>query len=387
MEASMHSVRTLLALALVTLAAAGCGAFADPSGPPRIGEDTCGHDLCAAGVLVDATCHPCATSVCAIDPFCCDVSWDRLCVAELEGRCDETCPAACGDTICGGDEDCASCPADCGECPACGNGRCEAGEDCGSCASDCGSCPACTHDTCVAGPPLRPECDSCTTAICAADAFCCTVSWDLLCVSEASSICGHTCGDACGDGVLGAGEVCDDGNNLDGDGCSHDCLSAEVCGNGILDVFTGELCDDGNAMAGDGCSPTCVWEVCGNGIIDPGEECDDGLPGSATCDPDCTVAYCGDSIVNPARGEECDTGVETAACDADCTVRVCGDGYVNPAAGEECDDANVINSDACLSTCSVARCGDGFIWVGVEVCDDGNTVGGDGCAADCSGLG
>ena len=28
--------------------------------------------------------------------------------------------------------------------------------------------------------------------------------------------------------------------------------------------------------AGDGCGPTCFFEECGNGIIDPGEECDDG---------------------------------------------------------------------------------------------------------------
>jgi len=31
----------------------------------------------------------------------------------------------------------------------------------------------------------------------------------------------------CGDGILDGGEVCDDGNNLDGDGCSGDCLSAQ----------------------------------------------------------------------------------------------------------------------------------------------------------------
>jgi fibro-slime domain-containing protein len=32
-----------------------------------------------------------------------------------------------------------------------------------------------------------------------------------------------SCQSACGDGVLAANEQCDDGNNLDGDGCSHDC--------------------------------------------------------------------------------------------------------------------------------------------------------------------
>ena len=31
----------------------------------------------------------------------------------------------------------------------------------------------------------------------------------------------------CGDGILDGGEVCDDGNNVNGDGCSSDCLSAQ----------------------------------------------------------------------------------------------------------------------------------------------------------------
>ena len=32
-----------------------------------------------------------------------------------------------------------------------------------------------------------------------------------------------TCRSACGDGVVASTEQCDDGNNVDGDGCSHDC--------------------------------------------------------------------------------------------------------------------------------------------------------------------
>lgn len=64
----------------------------------------------------------------------------------------------------------------------------------------------------------------------------------------------------CGDGVLEKGEVCDDGNILDGDGCSADCKSEEVCGNGIIDWETGERCDDGNRVSGDGCSADCKLE-------------------------------------------------------------------------------------------------------------------------------
>ena len=46
---------------------------------------------------------------------------------------------------------------------------------------------------------------------------------------------------------------------LGGEGCSADCNSTEICGNGILDG--GESCDDGNVAGGDGCSATCAPEV------------------------------------------------------------------------------------------------------------------------------
>jgi cysteine-rich repeat protein len=60
---------------------------------------------------------------------------------------------------------------------------------------------------------------------------------------------------------------------------------------------------------------------------------------------------------------------------------LCGNGVVDP--GEECDDGNLTNNDACLNSCMAATCGDGYLWIDVEQCDDGNTVGGDGCSADC----
>lgn len=66
--------------------------------------------------------------------------------------------------------------------------------------------------------------------------------------------------------------------------------ACNFCGNGIID--NGEQCDDGNITDGDGCSATCQTEiptqVCGNGTVESGEQCDDGniLNGdgcSATC--------------------------------------------------------------------------------------------------------
>ena len=57
--------------------------------------------------------------------------------------------------------------------------------------------------------------------------------------------------------------------------------------------------------------------------------------------------------------------------DADASLRPCGNGVLD--LGEECDDGNADDTDACLTTCRAARCGDGWTWAGVEECD-GSTV-------------
>lgn len=67
----------------------------------------------------------------------------------------------------------------------------------------------------------------------------------------------------CGDGTLDAGEACDDGNNVDGDGCSANCTVEAYCGDGTLDP--GEQCDDGNNENADGCSALCATEGGGEG--------------------------------------------------------------------------------------------------------------------------
>jgi cysteine-rich repeat protein len=74
----------------------------------------------------------------------------------------------------------------------------------------------------------------------------------------------------CGDGVLDFDELCDDGNNINGDGCNEVC-EEEACGNGALDG--GEECDDGNNENGDDCNFDCTLSTCGNGAVDVGEVC------------------------------------------------------------------------------------------------------------------
>jgi cysteine-rich repeat protein len=69
------------------------------------------------------------------------------------------------------------------------------------------------------------------------------------------------------------------------------CPSAGAfCGDGNVDP--NEQCDDGNATSCDGCSNICQTEGCGNGKVECAEQCDNGLlngtPGNA-CASDCTI--------------------------------------------------------------------------------------------------
>lgn len=70
----------------------------------------------------------------------------------------------------------------------------------------------------------------------------------------------------------------------------------------------------------------------------------------------------------------------------DVPLPLCGDGVID--ADEECDDGDANSwSGACLGDCTVAFCGDGQIQDGVESCDDGdanNELAVGACAPDCS---
>ncbi|MFH2007516.1 MAG: LIC_13355 family lipoprotein [bacterium] len=155
------------------------------------------------------------------------------------------------------------------------------------------------------------------------------------------------------------------------------------CGDGLVDP--GEQCDDGNTVGGDGCSAACTREPrCGDGVVDPGELCDDGnVLGGDGCSALCEVEpCCGDGVVDP--GEGCDDGnkLDGDGCDARCEAEpVCGDGWLDFT--EACEDGNAAAGDGCDAKCDLERrCGDGRLDLGEE-CDDGNAVEGDGCDASC----
>jgi fibro-slime domain-containing protein len=212
-------------------------------------------------------------------------------------------------------------------------------------------------------------------------------------------------GDVCGDSMRGITEACDDGNTLDGDGCSAGCdvepgfrcppvagpCRRVLCGDRLLEAP--ERCDDGNVDSGDGCSSACEvergWtcpiagvacraERCGDGVRAGFEQCDDGNADSGDgCDAECRLE---EGYFCPAPG-------------AACARAVCGNGAIEGL--EQCDDGNVRPFDGCDPFCRneprcmggvcEAICGDGVILPGgTEACDDGNTAAGDGCSPTCT---
>ena len=221
--------------------------------------------------------------------------------------------------------------------------------------------------------------------------------------------CTNECKTAsCGDGILkttsdilGPAEQCDDHNTDDNDGCSSAC-KVEFCGDHVKNNGTAnEDCDDG-AVSTAMCNFNCKTPRCGDSIVNPlfkpdavhGEQCD---PPSATtgCSATCRFEHCGNGVKDP--GEECDmndgvTGGQV--CSADCHIEKCGNGILDP--GEQCDDGNTSDLDDCLSSnpspasCKLATCGDGKRDVRTEDCDDGPLNGTltspNNCSATCRSI-
>jgi cysteine-rich repeat protein len=150
------------------------------------------------------------------------------------------------------------------------------------------------------------------------------------------------------------------------------CTIVPVCGNERLEFS--EQCDDGNTVATDGCAGCVLVPLCGNGLVETGEECDS--PDITKCNR-CRLPkthVCGNGIIDV--GEECDSTSE--ACVACRLIApICGDGIPN--SDEQCDDANDFDNDGCDRLCRVRQCGDNVVQDG-EHCDPpGGT-----CRSDCT---
>ena len=134
-------------------------------------------------------------------------------------------------------------------------------------------------------------------------------------------------------------------------------------------------------------STTVAPPVCGDGVVEGAEQCDDGNDIDVdACHNDCTAATCGDGVVQPET-EQCDDGDDddTDSCVQGCTLASCGDGFVR-AGVEECDNG-AMNGDqvyeGCTTKCVLGpRCGDAKV-NGPEGCDDKNDSETDGCLSNC----
>jgi cysteine-rich repeat protein len=437
------------------------------------GEETCdGAGSCQAGAPVD-----CSDGVGCTDDSC-DEDNDECVNDANDLNCPDDGMFCNGVEFCDAVADCSStgdpCPDgtvcdeandDCMVAADCGNGILESGEDCddgntldGDCCSanctfepegsSCEDGEFCNGEevcdgagTCLSGEPV--DCDDgvgCTVDSCdeAADA-CANAPDDGLCDDGEFCNGAETC-DLLNDCELGDPVDCSDGVGCTDDSCdevSDECVNDPNDANCPDDgMFCNgmEFCDAANdcSSMGDPCpggtvcnedTETCDAEPgCGDGVVDPGEDCDDGntLDGDC-CSADCTFEPEGSSCDDGefCNGEEvCDgagTCLEGDPVDCsdgiDCTVDACNeiedvcentpndnlcpdDGMF--CTGQEVCDAFagcVSTGDPCLpdgvcnedtDTCEAAAdCGDGIVDPG-EDCDDGNTLDGDCCSADCT---
>ena len=269
----------------------------------------------------------------------------------------------------------------------CGNGLLEAGETCDpAITSGAGKCPAladcddknaCTKDT-LAGSACNLKCHNSPVQPNA------TVK-DGCCPSGANSITDADCVPVCGNGVLEAGEKCDPKIVSGAGKCPSltDCDDKNSC---TKDALAGSGCNvscthtklTANPSKKDGCCPSgansltdvdCA-PVCGNGVLEAGEQCDPGITsGAGKCK---TLADCDDKdactkdalagssckvscthtalIASKAQKDGCCPTGASSLTDADCPAG-CGNGILE--AGETCDPKITSGAGKCpkLSDC------------------------------------
>jgi len=159
--------------------------------------------------------------------------------------------------------------------------------------------------------------------------------------------------------VVDAGEACDDGNTVDGDGCSPACQLGSACGNGIVDP--GEQCDVGPGNQCDGCNDACqliAIPTCTDGNVCTTDAC---VPRTGQCAFVAVADGTGCDDANPCtQTDTCQAGICTGANVLVCaSLNQCqGVGTCNPATGEcippalvdgtPCDDNNpCTQTDSC----------------------------------------
>ncbi len=74
------------------LAVTAAAANPDPPPVPDPVDNACAHEICEEGVMLDPTCSDtCVAQVCEADAFCCNNTWDNLCVDQVKSVCNIDC--------------------------------------------------------------------------------------------------------------------------------------------------------------------------------------------------------------------------------------------------------------------------------------------------------
>lgn len=154
----------------------------------------------------------------------------------------------------------------------------------------------------------------------------------------------------CGDNTVNAGEQCDDGNILNGDGCSAECIREVMCAGGykLNEQFTAP--DGCNVctctQAGVACTQrSCVLRKCfSSNECSAGEVCstEQGdcrfpCPPGAVCIQACAGVCVPGERASQCGNGVCDNGETVVSCSADCAEKgpVCGNGMCEKGESDE----------------------------------------------------
>ncbi|MDP3027265.1 MAG: hypothetical protein Q8N63_06150 [Nanoarchaeota archaeon] len=243
----------------------------------------------------------------------------------------------------------------------CGNDIIEEGEECEN-NSDCEN-PAC-EDKCMGNnyydyEAAKNECKDCSCE-------------DNECEVKNISYNDARCLEPpkCGDGKVDAGEECDDGNNVNGDGCDKNCMHEKECckdGDCPFDFYSDKYCDNEDVywnltdyFCKDG---DCLFNMSEVFAQDCGEDsCDSwgnyycegkNKTRERTCyDKGCSSGECFNTPDEEKQSEKC----AYDCVNGECIEPKCGNSIKED--GEECDDGDFDNFDECRNDCTLPYCGD-----------------------------
>jgi cysteine-rich repeat protein len=335
----------------------------DPSSATPCPQHCNDAEACTMDVQTGApeTC----TIACTHTPITTFAAGDSCCPAGADALTDVDCPPVCGNGIIEGPEVCDDavndasyngCGVDCLHLgPYCGDGVTEWGAE--LCDGNCTAMSTC----------LQP--DPCTEVGLLGSAATCDLQCvmrpitapkndDICCPPGADATNDNDCEPICANGVVEPGEVCDDSNRIDGDGCGADCASDETCGNDIVDAAAGEVCDDGNTTGGDSCPADCknIDEcVTDHGGCSTDADCSD-LPVGRACT--CHAGYSGDGVTCTDI-DECTLGTDTCDPLVSCTntpgsyaCGACPSGYQMTMDGCQDIDECAVSNAGCSTSCA-----------------------------------